>query len=591
MKRVLSLILAAGLLLSFSGIATAFDDNDLVAIIYNENDNEAVVKLGDLADINFTATNQDLSSSFDLQAGSLFGAGISLTDLNLAYFGGTQAGGSWNVWFATTKPTISGISSAKLQNFLSGVTSVYDYWGAGNTTFNGPSSATNSYDNKLNSGSNAPGSYAGVNNTDTAFGEANLSALEGADGYVDMYLYHYVYATLDKGPDDTTDYTAVLRLYLDGSLVLNPTDNNAPTISGTPGTSVVEGTAYSFTPVANDADGDALTFSITNKPSWAAFDTATGALTGTPANTDVGTTSGIVISVSDGIASASLASFNLQVTAVVVNNAPTISGTPDTNVSAGTAYSFTPVASDADGDTLTFNIINMPSWAAFSTTTGALTGTPADTDVGTTTGIVISVTDGTDSVSLASFDLEVTAAATNNAPVISGSPDTSVEEGSDYSFTPTASDADSDTLTFSITNKPSWASFSTTTGAFTGTPASTDVGTTTGIVISVTDGTDTASLASFDLEVTAKATNDDDNCFISTVAFGSFMESSHISNYTAQHNTLRAFCLAPLTGLASAASNVGPVNSTLLVLALLCGIILGYKGTRRKGTKGNSCIN
>ena len=52
----------------------------------------------------------------------------------------------------------------------------------------------------------------------------------------------------------------------------------------------------------HDPDGKALTFSITNAPAWASFDTATGRLSGTPGAEHVGATSGIVISVSDGSA-------------------------------------------------------------------------------------------------------------------------------------------------------------------------------------------------------------------------------------------------------------------------------------------------
>ncbi|MDO6501030.1 Ig-like domain-containing protein, partial [Photobacterium sanguinicancri] len=63
-----------------------------------------------------------------------------------------------------------------------------------------------------------------------------------------------------------------------------PFVNTAPEISGTPDTSVYQNSEYSFISVANDIDGDDLTFSITNKPTWAEFNTSTGALTGTPTN-------------------------------------------------------------------------------------------------------------------------------------------------------------------------------------------------------------------------------------------------------------------------------------------------------------------
>lgn len=96
-----------------------------------------------------------------------------------------------------------------------------------------------------------------------------------------------------------------------------PSSNAAPTISGSPGTSVVAGSAYSFIPSANDADGDTLAFSILNKPTWAAFNTSTGRLSGTPGAGQVGSYMNIVIAVSDGHASATLDTF-----AITVNPAP-----------------------------------------------------------------------------------------------------------------------------------------------------------------------------------------------------------------------------------------------------------------------------
>jgi hypothetical protein len=42
------------------------------------------------------------------------------------------------------------------------------------------------------------------------------------------------------------------------------------------------------------------------------------------------------------------------------NTAPTISGTPASAVTVNTAYDFTPVASDADNDPLTFSVVGEP---------------------------------------------------------------------------------------------------------------------------------------------------------------------------------------------------------------------------------------
>jgi hypothetical protein len=108
------------------------------------------------------------------------------------------------------------------------------------------------------------------------------------------------------------------------------TANVAPTISGTPSPSAIAGIAYEFVPQAVDPEGHALTFSVAGRPAWASFDALTGRLWGTPTSSDVGTHGGIVISVSDGVASAALATFTIQVTASTSYRAATISWAPPT---------------------------------------------------------------------------------------------------------------------------------------------------------------------------------------------------------------------------------------------------------------------
>lgn len=200
-------------------------------------------------------------------------------------------------------------------------------------------------------------------------------------------------------------------------VVASPTSpNRAPTISGTPATTAVAGSAYSFRPVAGDPDGNSLTFSIQNKPAWATFSTSTGRLNGTPATSNVGTSARITITVSDASMSASLPSFTIQVTAPA-NRAPTISGTPAPSVNVGSNYSFQPTAADADGNPLTFSVVNLPTWATFNTATGILSGTPTAANAATYSDIRISVSDGTALAALPAFSITVSQVATGSATV------------------------------------------------------------------------------------------------------------------------------------------------------------------------------
>lgn len=97
------------------------------------------------------------------------------------------------------------------------------------------------------------------------------------------------------------------------------------------------------------------------------------------------------------------------------NHAPTISGAAPATVAANAAYTFAPQATDADGDQISFQIQNKPSWAAFSTVTGQLSGTPTATHAGAYAGITITASDGKTSASLPAFTITVAQASTGGS--------------------------------------------------------------------------------------------------------------------------------------------------------------------------------
>ena len=211
-------------------------------------------------------------------------------------------------------------------------------------------------------------------------------------------------------------------------------------------------------------DGDALTYSIQNKPAWATFSNVTGRMAGIPVTGDEGTYHDIEIAVSDGELSDSI-SFSISVTTADEptaneNSAPSISGAPPAEVSVDTEYVFQPSATDPDGDALTYSIQNKPAWATFSNVTGRMAGIPVTGDEGTYHDIEIAVSDGELSDSI-SFSISVTTADEptaneNSAPSISGAPPLVVSVDELYVFQPDASDPDGDTLAYSIHNQPAW---------------------------------------------------------------------------------------------------------------------------------------
>jgi Putative Ig domain len=173
------------------------------------------------------------------------------------------------------------------------------------------------------------------------------------------------------------------------------------------------------TPVASNEPATALATAapVATPPASAATEPAVPATSATevpaPAPAANETTAPVVSvpAATPPVAAAPVAATPVAAAPVVANAAPVISGTPAASVSASSAYSFAPIASDADGQTLGYSVANKPVWATFSTSTGTLTGTPTTAQVGSYPGIVISVSDGTLAKSLAAFSIQVISAA------------------------------------------------------------------------------------------------------------------------------------------------------------------------------------
>lgn len=124
-------------------------------------------------------------------------------------------------------------------------------------------------------------------------------------------------------------------------------------------------------------------------PSWLQINSATGAITGTPGNGDVGTLQ-IEITASQSATLQASQTFALNV--LNVNDAPTVVGGVDAvRLQAGVALAWTPPAgvfADIDiGDRLAYSVETadgkpLPAWLSFNAVKGQLEGTPGSVDAG-----------------------------------------------------------------------------------------------------------------------------------------------------------------------------------------------------------------
>ena len=263
-------------------------------------------------------------------------------------------------------------------------------------------------------------------------------------------------------------------------------------------TSVVNGQTYRYAPKYDNVDE----WKIENRPEWASFNKRTGELKGKPNKVSFEKIySNIIITAKNAGGDTALTAFNIEVTGVT----PTITtGTVQQQYSIHNDINIQVSVNDTPDDTHTFALSGAPSFLSINNS-GLISANKDDISVSDkgahTFNVTVEDSTGKTSSKEISFEIiEFSNVAT--PPTITGKPAITIAEDSAYSFTPSASDINSNNLTYNIQNKPSWATFNTTTGALTGTPTNEHVGTHSNIIISVSESGDTTSLPAFNIEVT-----------------------------------------------------------------------------------------
>ena len=281
-------------------------------------------------------------------------------------------------------------------------------------------------------------------------------------------------------------------LHAEADITINITDvNEAPNWTSADQITINEDATSEHTLTATDPENNPLTYSADNLPSWITL--VNNKLTFNPTQSAVGNHN-IKLKVSDGT---NQTTQTLKVTVKNVNDAPvwTSANTIAMNEKATLEHNLT--ATDEDGDSLTYSADNLPSWITLAN--NKLTLKPRASEIGTHT-ITVKVSDGTMTVPQT---IAITVKNVNDAPVITSAPNETATKGEQYSYTITATDEDSDPLTFAVTAKPDWLTFDTTTHTLSGTPGNSEVGQTYSITLTVSDGTATTT-QTFNLTVNDK---------------------------------------------------------------------------------------
>ena len=234
--------------------------------------------------------------------------------------------------------------------------------------------------------------------------------------------------------------------------------NQAPELAAIGNKSVDEGSLLTFTASATDLDLPAnnLSFSLdAGAPLGATIDPSTGEFRWTPPG---GTSPGnhtVTVRVSDdGVPS--LQDFEtITITVNDVNLPPVLAAIGGQSVEEGSLLTFTASATDADlpADNLSFSLdFGAPAGATIHPTTGEFNWTPGELERLAVYSVTVRVTDD-ETPSLDDFEtINITVREVNHAPVLAAIGNKSVDEGSQLTFTASATDANLPTnnLSFSL---------------------------------------------------------------------------------------------------------------------------------------------
>ncbi|WP_321430432.1 putative Ig domain-containing protein [uncultured Methanolobus sp.] len=286
--------------------------------------------------------------------------------------------------------------------------------------------------------------------------------------YEDSGTYNFTFTVSDNDLSDSeTIYIEVQNI------------NRAPELDSIGNKAVNEAEELSFTINATDPDLDSLIYSATGIPDGADFDTSTRTFAWTPSYDDSGTYA-VTFNVSDGNLSDSE---TITISVGSVNRPPELVTIGDKTAVEGSEISFTIDATDPDLNYLAYSTSSLPQGAEFDEDTRTFSWTP-DYEQSGSHSITFTVSDGSLSDSETIFiDVE----NTNRAPILSEIGNKIIAEGSELSFTISATDSDHDSLVYSATGIPDGADFDTSAHTFTWTPGYDDSGT-YAVTFNVSDG-------------------------------------------------------------------------------------------------------
>ncbi|RLA20812.1 MAG: hypothetical protein DRQ56_02265, partial [Gammaproteobacteria bacterium] len=275
-----------------------------------------------------------------------------------------------------------------------------------------------------------------------------------------------------------------------------------PVITTDPAETALADQQYIYDVAAFDPNpDDELSFSLTDAPVGMTIDALSGVIAWSPTLAELGAHD-VVVRVTDTGGFFSEQAYVLLVAEVPPNTAPEFTSTSPGSGVVGGAYSYTPAATDTDGDTVSFSLIDVP--AGMQMFDGETITWWPTADQATEHTVLLEVGDGNGGTAVQAFTVDVTGTASNHAPGITSQPGQSIQTGSEYEYRVQATDTDGDALTYSLVQGPPGMAMDAQ-GVVTWTPVETGYYT---VTVRVDDGFGAYATQSFEIAVSSTLLNE-----------------------------------------------------------------------------------
>jgi RHS repeat-associated protein len=265
--------------------------------------------------------------------------------------------------------------------------------------------------------------------------------------------------------------------------------NRPPVITSTPHPGDSVGHLYAYDIQAHDPDGDPIAFSLDQAPPGLSINPITGTVRWVPQEDQLGPNT-VTVRVTDTFGAFTTQRFTVTVRGVEAP--PLIISTPPTQAAIGQAYAYQVIASDVDGDPLTYSLVAPPTGMAIDPNSGLIQWTPLSGQLGSNS-VTLQADDGQGGIAQQTYTVVVSSTPLNPRPIITSTPPLAATVAALYQYQVQAHDPDGETLHYALQNPSGNMHIDPLTGLLQWTPALAEVGT-VAVAVTVTDtGGGTAS--------------------------------------------------------------------------------------------------